>query len=383
MSEAGKPKKARLPSGREVDVFDVSSPTAFLADTTGYISPKLLAPDLTQSREYQSPARLAELEESVGNEGVRQDLIITPVKLCPWRTLPEEYRGLPYLIVSGHRRQASAVRKEVSVVPFRVEIYASKREHELALVIYNEGHEDLTPIEEGKSFAKLLKAGFSQNEISKKCGHSLPYVIGRIHLTNLHPSIQKLMHPTLAEKGRLPIGVGSALGELAAPSHAELTELILQYEEAAASFGLAEAAVDEETRRFDCQRLLLAEILRRKMSALRAIQFIKTKVADVITSRGGFSRSVKRAPGRPDRRRQILDTTLRAAQVNAVADWSEEDWRRVFMNASYEDVIEVIAQVKLAEEVFKKFRDRLEASLRTKKPTRTEVLVAIGRVAHR
>src|SRR3989344_4203638 len=170
-------KKVILPGGREILLSNEPQSWWTRDGGTGYVDPHLLAPSLDQPRGYMDAVELAELTESVRERGVRQSIDVAPLSHTPWGRVAPEHKSRPFIIVSGHRRQASALNAPVGAVPIKVTIY--------------------------------------ENDVDFFFDASLQ---GRVNLTKLHPAIQELLRPDLPPRRQLPVTVAAGRGSVAAPT---------------------------------------------------------------------------------------------------------------------------------------------------------------------
>lgn len=335
-------------------------------EASGRVDPALLAPDSEQPRRHMEETALEELTESVASVGVREPITVTPCDKAPWSTMANAHLGLPFLIVSGHRRAAAALKAQLDSVPIRVRIYANAQEHELDRSLLNKNRADLTELEEGYEIVRLKEKGLTLSELGKAFGCSVSHLYNRMHLTALHPSLQEMLDPALPAKRRLPTTIGAALGSVKVPTAEELEELH-------SSFGeLTTQSVDEveylndNERRLHAQLLLHDVIRARNLNSVRAVAFVKEHVLKLSASGTGRHSRFKRQE--PARRREYFDTWLNNLSDTPIIDWRPDEWRRVFEYMSYEDLEEIIDKVQETYGLLGQIKKRLESIKSTKKP---------------
>ncbi|MEU4406240.1 ParB/RepB/Spo0J family partition protein [Streptosporangium sp. NPDC023963] len=69
-------------------------------------------------------------------------------------------------------------------------------------VAENVGRVDMTPLEEGRAFRKLMDLGYTMEDVATVCGKSLNFVELRLDLLKLSPSAQEALL-----KGHIPVGL--------------------------------------------------------------------------------------------------------------------------------------------------------------------------------
>lgn len=346
-------------------------------EASGRIDPALLAPDPKQPRRYMEETALEELTESVASVGVRDPITVTPLDKAPWAKVADEHHGLPFLVVSGHRRRASSLKAKLDSVPILVRIYASPQEHALDRSLLNKNHADLTELEEGYEIVQLKEQGLTLVELGKAFGCSVGHLYNRMHLTTLHPSLQEMLDPALPPKRRLPTTVGGALGSVKVPTVEELEELHT-------SFGkFTDQPVDEleylddNERRLHAQLLLHDVIRARNLSSVRAVAFIKEHALKLSASGTGRHPHIQRQE--PARRREHFDNWLKILSDTPVIDWRADEWRRVFEYVSYEDLEKIIGRVQETCGLLDQVKKRLESLKSTKKPMSEAVRKVLNR----
>lgn len=123
----------------------------------------------------------------------------------------EEAGNNTYILIDGERRwRAHKMLKrehiEATVMPSK----NGGHDRLIRAMVANLHRADLSPIEEGKAYKKMVDMGMSYNSIAHKMGVSLPVVMGRLKLIELEPEVQDLV-----EGGLLPMDVRSTNALLA------------------------------------------------------------------------------------------------------------------------------------------------------------------------
>ena len=153
-----------------------------------------IVPNRHQPRVRFDDEGIAELAASIGQMGVLQPLLVTPL---------EDGR---YMLVSGERRLRAARRAGLPTVPVVVREVDDRELLELALV-ENLQREDLDPIEEANGYRELVEAfELTQAEVAERVGRSRPAVANAIRLLELPDEVQGLVRG-----GALSAGHGRAL----------------------------------------------------------------------------------------------------------------------------------------------------------------------------
>ena len=155
-----------------------------------------------QPRQTFDSAKLAELAESIKEQGVIQPIVVRPVDGS-------------FEIIAGERRFRAVERLGWSTIPAIIfESTDNETAMELAL-IENLQREDLNPIEEATAFHRLMtECSLSQAEVATKVGKDRSSVANSIRLLSLSEEIQGML-----VKGEISSGHARAL--LAVPTSTE------------------------------------------------------------------------------------------------------------------------------------------------------------------
>ena len=133
-----------------------------------------------QPRQYFADSQLAELAESICEQGLIQPIIV--------RMMPDQ----SYQIVAGERRWRACKMLGMAEIPAIIrEQDENVEKADLASVIENIQRVDLNAVELADAYSKILKAyNFTQEELAKKLGVSRASVANTIRLQKL-PSVVK------------------------------------------------------------------------------------------------------------------------------------------------------------------------------------------------
>ena len=141
-----------------------------------------VAPDPDQPRQSFNQASLEELAESIREHGVIQPVVVEP------------NGSGTYIIQAGERRWRAAQMAGLTKIPTFVGSSTAETEDRFVrALVENLQREDLNPIDEGRAYARLQKAGLSKIKIVRLCGVSSPRVPARLILLELDPEIQELV----------------------------------------------------------------------------------------------------------------------------------------------------------------------------------------------
>lgn len=142
-----------------------------------------LIPYRHQARKTFDNQELDNLAHSIKSHGIRQPLTVLP---CPEKENTFE-------VVSGERRLRAAIIAGIRLIPCII-IYDEKKAEEIAIV-ENVHRKDLSPLELGKAYERLLTSGIcsSKKEISERLGIPRTKVIDCMNLCELPQEVQTLI----------------------------------------------------------------------------------------------------------------------------------------------------------------------------------------------
>ncbi len=170
-----------------------------------------VVPSPLQPRKEFREDQLAELTESIREQGIIQPLIARKV----------EGR---YELIAGERRWRAARGVGLAKVPVIVRPASDQQVIELAL-IENLQRQDLSPIEEARAYQRLSgEFSLRQEDIAKKVGRSRASVANSMRLLDLDQAVQNWL-----VQGRLTVGHAKVLlGVKAADEQLVLAEKVLR-----------------------------------------------------------------------------------------------------------------------------------------------------------
>lgn len=190
-------KKSGLGRGLGLLVGEADAETAGMRpDSTLLISE--IKPNKGQPRKTFRPEELAELTDSIKQNGILQPLLVRK-------------KGSGYEIVAGERRYQAAKAAGLSEVPVVIREISDDEVFKLAL-IENLQRSDLSPLEEAQGYRQLIKEkGLTQEELAKILSKSRSAITNTLRLLDLPEEVQGLV-----EEGKLTAGHARAI--LAVPS---------------------------------------------------------------------------------------------------------------------------------------------------------------------
>jgi len=133
--------------------------------------------------------------------------------------------GERYEIVFGHRRYLACRRIGMEKITARVVEY-TQQQISIARVTENLQREDLTPIEEGSSYSRIINdLEMSITEVAKKTGKSAGIIKRRINLLRMPGTFKLALHAR-----KISIGVAEELWSCADEAHREyLLEMAVEH----------------------------------------------------------------------------------------------------------------------------------------------------------
>ena len=150
-------------------------------------------PNPYQPRKNFDEKKLAELAESIKENGVLQPIIVR-----------RSVGG--YEIIAGERRCRASELAGQATIPAIIRQFDESQMMEVA-ILENLQREDLTPLEEAQAYEMLHKnLGLTQEEVSKKMGKSRPYITNYLRLLTLPQKTKGLL-----QRGELSMGQARTL----------------------------------------------------------------------------------------------------------------------------------------------------------------------------
>jgi ParB family chromosome partitioning protein len=222
-----------------------------------------IAPNPMQPRQRFDEVRLAELAESVRQNGLVQPLVVRK-------------NGGGYTLIAGERRYRAARMAGLENAPAVImDDLDDARMLELALV-ENIQREDLNPLELAEAYHRLIeKCGLTQIQLAQRVGRSRAAVANHLRLLTLPDSIKRLI-----ADGRLTEGHARALLALDNESHMlEMAERIVN--NSLTVRDVEQAGPQKRKRRLQIKRVspgiaeMEADLKRRLATAVRIIPGLK------------------------------------------------------------------------------------------------------------
>ena len=162
---------------------NLNLPIGISSDENGtlWVDPALLKPNPRQPRTYFDDEKLAELTESVRNEGILSPVII------------EDANDGTFFIIAGERRTRAAKAAGLKKIPVQLRKYSEQRKLEVAL-IENIQRTDLNALEEAQAYYDLMELGnLTQDQVAERVGKNRSTVANCLRLLKLPEDIQKAL----------------------------------------------------------------------------------------------------------------------------------------------------------------------------------------------
>jgi len=154
-------------------------------------------PNPDQPRKRFDPVLLAELAESIKLNGLIQPITVRP--------FPDDR----YMIVAGERRWRAHVLAGLETIDATL-VEVTDGERDILAIIENLQRADITPLEEGRAFQRILDTGVTAEELAHRLGLKQAWrVTERTALLRLNPPYLDLL-----EKGHLSPSQGTELARL-------------------------------------------------------------------------------------------------------------------------------------------------------------------------
>lgn len=146
-------------------------------------------PNSDQPRQTFSDETIAQLAQSIKDQGVLQPLLVTPMP------------GGRYRIVAGERRWRASRQAGLETVPCLVRDLDMIQQMEIAL-IENIQREDLNAIEQAAAIRSLMRqCGYTQEAVAARLSKSRPAIANMLRLLTLPEEIQMMV-----KQGQLSAG---------------------------------------------------------------------------------------------------------------------------------------------------------------------------------
>jgi len=186
-------KKARMNRGLDALFSDNFAPEKETekVEESGIttVSISLVEPNKNQPRTKFDDEKIAELTQSIKQNGILQPILVTPLDNGGYR------------IVAGERRWRAARGAGLKEIPVYIRKLDDKQVMQLAL-IENVQRQDLSPIEEARAYRQLMdEYKMTQQEVSEAVGKSRSVIANSLRLLTLCEPVVELL-----EKGELTVG---------------------------------------------------------------------------------------------------------------------------------------------------------------------------------
>ena len=154
-------------------------------------------------REYGDPVALEELKQSLQEYGLLHPIVVV-----------KQDEG--YRLVAGLRRCIAA--KQLGWEKIPAHVLDENDEDTLDLITLEENikRENISPVQEGRWFKKLMAKGITMKEIAEKIGKSVAYVQQRVELTEAEYDLQQAV-----EEGKISFTVAREIMGIKNPKHRE------------------------------------------------------------------------------------------------------------------------------------------------------------------
>lgn len=174
----------------------------------------MVHPNPDQPRKRFDPQALAELAASIKVNGLIQPITVRPVAST---------KGSPghYQIVAGERRWRAHQIAGIERIAVNI-VDMAEAERDILAIVENLQRADITPLEEGRAFQRVIETGVTAEELALRLGLKQPWrVTERTALLRLNPAYLDLL-----EKGHLSPSQGTELARLGPQDQDTLFRLI-------------------------------------------------------------------------------------------------------------------------------------------------------------
>jgi ParB family chromosome partitioning protein len=168
----------------------------------------LIDPNPDQPRKHFDEGALQELAASIKQNGLLQPITVQP-------------KDARYMIVAGERRwRAHRLLGAAKVSAIVLDL--DDRARDIAAIIENLQRVDITQLEEGRAYQRMLESGFTVDELAKRLGLKQSWrITERTSLLRLRPEHQRLM-----EQGHLTPSQAFEMSRLEPPDQDRLLRMI-------------------------------------------------------------------------------------------------------------------------------------------------------------
>ena len=149
-----------------------------------------------QPRQTFDDESIAQLADSIRDQGVLQPLLVVP------------FNGGRYRIIAGERRYRAGRLAGLETLPCIVKDIDVVRQMEIAL-IENLQREDLNPLEAARGIQALMKqCGYTQEKVSSRLGKSRPAVANLLRMLTLPDEVTEMVRDGLLTAGHARVLAG-------------------------------------------------------------------------------------------------------------------------------------------------------------------------------
>jgi ParB family transcriptional regulator, chromosome partitioning protein len=173
-------KRRKMALGRGLDSLLPVEPGSGAENTRNYFQCdiELIRPNRYQPRRRFADADLAELSDSIREQGILQPLLVRK-------------DGLGYELVAGERRLRASRLAGLQQVPVVIKDISDEALLEMS-IIENIQREDLNPLDEAEAYHLLMtEFSLTQEEAAKRVGKSRPAVANSLRLRQLPDAIKE------------------------------------------------------------------------------------------------------------------------------------------------------------------------------------------------
>jgi ParB family transcriptional regulator, chromosome partitioning protein len=202
--------KAAQPATAELPVAEGGVTVAAAGERLRELPVDLIQRGKYQPRRDMEPESLRELADSIIAQGVMQPIVVRPIS------------DKKYEIIAGERRWRATQLAGLDVIPAVVRDVSDQAAIAMAL-IENIQREDLNPIEEAASLARLQQEfELTQQEVATAVGKSRSTVANLLRLMTLQEDVRRLV-----EHGDLEMGHARALLGLQGPKQSQAARTVV------------------------------------------------------------------------------------------------------------------------------------------------------------
>ena len=159
-----------------------------------------------QPRKEFDETQLAELAQSIRQEGILQPLVVTASRVG------SDGDGLekPFTLIAGERRLRAAVRAGLSTVPCVIREATDRQMMEWA-VIENIQRTDLNAVERGQAYREYMdRFDLTQDQVAKRMGQPRATIANYLRIIDLCDEAQRLVVRNLLSVGHAKVLAGLA-----------------------------------------------------------------------------------------------------------------------------------------------------------------------------